>query len=230
MLYSPERSSPARAASAVLTRTSRTHTRAHAVPGQRQHIKEADKLRMGRGKKAILLRLASYVSSALPLLAASALLTLPAPAQSARSWDKRGADAEARHDYDAAYEDYKQAIEKKPKDVRYKAHFERMRFQAAVSHVDRGRVLRQNGDLPGALTEFNRALQIDSGNEAARQELDQTQKELNAPPPPQPATPNGAAAQNTAQQQAADLATLAGPIELKPVSDAPLTLRMVEDV
>ncbi len=38
-------------------------------------------------------------------------------------------------------------------------------------HVDRGRVLRQSGDVDGAINEFARALQIDPGNQAAAQEL-----------------------------------------------------------
>ncbi len=116
---------------------------------------------------------------------------VPATAQSAKTWDKRGQDAERRHDYDAAYEAYRQATLSKPKDLRYRAHFELMRFQAAVSHVDRGRVLRQSGDLQGAFNEFSRALAIDGGNQTAQQELDRVTRELTAqasaaaPPPGQ---------------------------------------------
>ena len=49
--------------------------------------------------------------------------------------------------------------------------YERLRFEAANMHVDRGRVLRQSGDMGGAINEFARALQIDPGNQAAAQEL-----------------------------------------------------------
>ena len=55
------------------------------------------------------------------------------------------------------------------------ADFERMRFQAAVAHVDRGRVLKQSGDLQGAMAEFTRALQIDQrepGSEAGNRSVD----------------------------------------------------------
>ena len=55
-----------------------------------------------------------------------------------RAWNKRGAQAEAREDFDAAFEAYRQAHLKKPNDLRYKTHYERMRFQAANQHVDRG--------------------------------------------------------------------------------------------
>ena len=79
-------------------------------------------------------------------------LTAPAAhAQSASSWSKRGADAEVREDYDTAFEDYRKANQKAPKDLRYKTHLERMRFLAATQHVDRGRVLRANGDYTGAI-------------------------------------------------------------------------------
>jgi general secretion pathway protein D len=83
--------------------------------------------------------------------------------------------------------------------------------------------VRQNGDLAGALNEFSRALQIDPGNEAAAQEIRITQnlekKSSMAPMPPS----NG---QTSIQR---DLASIAGPIELKPVSEEPITLHMVED-
>src|SRR5262249_14304381 len=130
-------------------------------------VKDAGKRRMGRGKNVVLVKLTTRAALALPviLLAGSLVDAAGAYAQSAKSWDKKGQDAEAHKDWDAAYEDYRQALLKKPKDLRYKAHLENMRFQAAVSHVDRGRVLRQNGDLNGALTEFNRALQIDPSNQ-----------------------------------------------------------------
>src|SRR6202789_435714 len=105
-----------------------------------------------------------------------ALASVPAHAQSAKAWDKRGQTAEAREDYDAAFEAYRQAHLKKPKDLRYKTRYERLRFQAANMHVDRGRVLRNSGDSDGALNEFARALQIDPGNQAAAQELQITEK------------------------------------------------------
>lgn len=67
-------------------------------------------------------------------------------------------------------------------DLRYKTSFERVRFHAATSHVDRGRVLRQSGDLSNALAEFHRALEIDGGNQAAIQEIDTTQKMISNSP------------------------------------------------
>lgn len=149
-------------------------------------------------------------------------LVTTAHGQSASTWNKRGQDAELRQDYDTAYEDYLKAHQKSPKDMRYQTRLDRMRFQAGAQHVDRGRVLRQNGDLAGALNEFTRALQIDPGNEAAAQEIKITQnidRKSSTGPLPSPA--------DTSLQR--DLASIAGPMDLKPISDDPITLHAVED-
>jgi general secretion pathway protein D len=146
-----------------------------------------------------------------------------AHAQSASTWNKRGQTAELKQDYDTAYEDYLKAHNKSLKDLRYQTRVDRMRFQASAQHVDRGRVLRQNGDLAGALNEFSRALEIDPGNEAAAQEIVITKnldRRSSASPVP---APGGM----TSMQR--ELASIAGPIVLKPVSEEPITLHMVED-
>jgi general secretion pathway protein D len=142
--------------------------------------------------------------------------------QSAASWSKRGADAEVREDWDAAFEAYRQAHLLKPKDLRYKTHFERARFSAAAAHVDRGRVLRQSGDFHGALTEFERALAIDGGNQSAQQEVQVTERMMSDSPQgkldlPAPVGPSP------------EIASIAEPLRLKPVSNDPITLHMVED-
>ena len=151
-----------------------------------------------------------------------------AHAQSAKAWDKRGEDAEARQDYDAAYDDYHNALLKKPKDLRYKEHFEHMRFQAAVAHVDRGRVLRQNGDINGALAQYNRALQIDAGNQAAQQEIDSIQREQTQKQEESPQAKEQMSRQNETLNS---ISSIAGPVELKPLSNDPIpAIHMVEDV
>ena len=163
--------------------------------------------------------------------------TPSAHAQSASTWNKRGQAAEIRGDYDTAYEDYRQAHQKKPADMRYTARFDRMRFQAGASHVDRGRVLRQNGDMAGALNEFARALQIDPSNEAAAQEIQATQHPqlMHAVPAPgegaaaaATVTPSAAAPMN-APEGLRSLGEVTGPVSLKPLSEDPITLHIVED-
>ena len=166
-------------------------------------------------------------------------------AQSAGAWDKRGQASESHEDYDAAFEAYHQAHLKKPNDVRYRTKYERLKFQAAVAHVDRGRVLRQSGDLNGAMNEFLRAHQIDPGNQTAEQEIRQLQNLTPAPASqtapqsaPTDAQPGAVNAPGPAQfgqlaptdSALASLGSVAGPIVLQPVSNDPITLNMVQDV
>ena len=119
MLYSPERDSLAGAASTgnVLPHT---NTGAGTYPGTRltlHDVKEADKRRMSRGKKVVLSKLATRAAEASSAIVLAFLVTGASPAahaQSASSWNKKGADAELHHDWDTAYEDYRKATEKKP--------------------------------------------------------------------------------------------------------------------
>ena len=171
-----------------------------------------------------------------------------AHAQSANGWNKRGQNAEAREDYDAAFEAFRQAHLKKPKDLRFKTRYERLKFEAANQHVDRGRVLRASGDVAGAANEFARALQIDPGNETAAQELQVTEKARSAaggigPGPGPTATTSGPGGANAGtpiipgvgeqtpyqRKVQQDIAEMGGPVVLKPVSDDPITLHMSED-
>jgi len=177
-------------------------------------------------------------AGAVLLLCGGFLASAPAHAQSASSWDKRGQAAEAREDYDVAFEAYRQAHLKKPTDLRFRTHYERLRFEAGNMHVDRGRVLRNSGDVDGAINEFARALQIDPGNQAAAQELQASEK-------PKPdgsgavAPPGGAGGgavsssfgeQTQRQKQVMqDISSMEGPVELQPVNNDPITLHMVED-
>jgi general secretion pathway protein D len=167
------------------------------------------------------------------MLLVLALASAPAHAQSAGGWAKRGAQAEAREDFDAAFEAYRQAHLKKPNDLRYKTHYERMRFEAANQHVDRGRVLRQSGDSGGAINEFARALQIDPGNQAAAQELQTTDKPAPGAAPGQPGTIVGPGSVEQTPHQAdvqREIQGMGSPVILQPVSNDPITLHMVEDV
>ena len=161
-----------------------------------------------------------------------ALVPVGAHAQSARNWNNKGQAAELREDYDAAYEDYRQAHLKAPADIRYKTRYERLRFLAATSHIDRGRVLKQSGDIPAAISEFTRASSIDPSNQTATQELNILLHPDNLPPPPgAPPTPGDNSLEQT-PYQAETLRTInsvAGPVQLQPVSNDPITLHAVED-
>ena len=117
---------------------------------------------------------------------ATLLVTLPAFADKAKDLYTKGQDAEARQQYEAAYEFFKQAYDLKPKELRYRSAFERTRFQAAASIVHRGQKLREDGKLQEAMAEFQKALTIDPSLFIAKQELLRTQKMLNDQQNPQP--------------------------------------------
>ena len=140
---------------------------------------------------------------------------------SARSLYKQGQAAEARQDYDAAFDAYRKAVLGDPGDLRYKASCERTRLLASEQHVKRGDKLKQNGKITGALVEFLRASAIDPSNTAAEQAIESLREEI-SPVPEKTVIPQ-------LPSDRAELASLAGPVELTPISDEPVTLHMAED-
>ncbi|HKD92771.1 MAG TPA: cohesin domain-containing protein [Terriglobales bacterium] len=158
-------------------------------------------------------------------VAFSLVSTLPLRAtDSARTLYNKGRDAEARDDYEHAYEFYKEAFEKNPKDLRYKASYQRMRFLAAASHVHRGQLLRDSGKLQEALTEFQAAAQIDPSSFIPQQEIARTQKmiqEATAPPAEVPKPPEDVLSRM--------ISRAAAPTELAPIAAVPITIRATED-
>ena len=155
------------------------------------------------------------------LLSLVALLALPALADKARDLYNKGKDAEAREQYEAAYDLFRQAYELKPKDLRYRAAFEHARFDAGATAVHRGQQLREEGKLNEAVAEFQKALAIDPSSFIAKQELTRTLKLINDQqnPPPQAAGPP-----NGLERRVHDAA---GPVELAPISNVPVTLKML---
>ncbi len=113
------------------------------------------------------------------LLLVVLVITLPAIADKAHSLWNRGKDAEARQDYEQAYDYYQEAFSLKPKDLRYRAAYERIKFLAAASHVHRGQIMRDSGKLDEALVEFQKAALIDPSSFIAQQEVRRTQDMIN---------------------------------------------------
>jgi len=148
--------------------------------------------------------------------------TLPAVADKAKDLYAKGQDAEARQQYEAAYDFFKQAYDLKPRDLRYRASFEHARFEAASSIVHRGQKLREEGKLDDAVAEFQKALSIDPSLFIAKQELLRTQKMINDQrnPPPQAAGPPTSLLQKVHEA--------AGPVELGPISNIPITVKLTD--
>jgi general secretion pathway protein D len=144
-------------------------------------------------------------------------------AESANTDFKLGQKAEAREDYDSAFELYQKALKKDPKDTRARIALTRVRVTASSVHVTNGRKLLAAGDTTGALGEFMHAAEIDPSNEAAQQEIAKVrQKQGQSAPVPEGAMPEPPA-------EAQELESVGAPVELKPVSNEPLSLHMVED-
>ena len=163
------------------------------------------------------------LAASFALLALCGLSSLQLHAQSTASLFKRGEAAEARQDYDAAFDLYSKASAKDGKDLRVRTALARVRVTDSAFHVTKGRKLAQGGDQQAALSEFLRAAEIDPGNEAAQQEIARIrQKSGEAAPLAETSLPVEPGTQQEIDEMGA-------PAELKPVSNEPLTLHMTED-
>ena len=138
----------------------------------------------------------------------------------AKSLYNQAQAAEAADNYDAAYNLYEKALEKSPTDIRIRTALYRVRVTAASIHMSRGRKLEKAGNDQGALQEYLHASEIDPGNEAALQEI-------NALRVKQGQADQGISPQEATQQM--ELNSMGSPVQLKPVSNEPLTLHMSED-
>ncbi|MGA2413967.1 MAG: cohesin domain-containing protein [Candidatus Sulfotelmatobacter sp.] len=141
-------------------------------------------------------------------------------ADKAKAAYAKGEDAEARQNYEQAYEYFKQAYDLKPKDLRYRTSFERMRSKAALSIVHRALGLREDGKMQDALAQFQKALQIDPSLFIAQQEMKRTLQMINdaTNPPPQAAGPP-----NSLERK---IREAGGPVELAAISNTPITVKM----
>src|SRR4051812_38212991 len=150
-----------------------------------------------------------------------AFAALPALADKAKDLFDKGRDAEARQQYEAAFGFFRQAYQLKPKDLRYRAAFEHSRFDAGAEVVHRGQKLRQEGKLQDAVAEFQKALAIDPSSFIAQQELTRTLKIINDQTNP---TPQAAGTPGSLERKIHDAG---GPVELAPISNVPVTLKML---
>jgi|HubBroStandDraft_5_1064220.scaffolds.fasta_scaffold02899_5 general secretion pathway protein D len=142
---------------------------------------------------------------------------------SAKALYEKGTDAEARQDYEQAFEYFKQAYTLKPKELTYRTAFERTRFSAGAALVHRGQGLREAGKLDEAAAQFQKALDIDPSSFIALQELRRTQQMIKEArnPQPQAASPGS----NYLRKR---LESAQGPVELAPISNVPMTLKSTE--
>jgi general secretion pathway protein D len=151
-------------------------------------------------------------------------VTLAIAADKAKTLYNKGKDAEARENYELAYDLYKQAYDLKPTELTYKSAFDRLRFLAGASHVHRGQLLREAGQLETALAEFQKAAEIDPSSAIAQQEIQHTKQMIDAAKAtgPKAAAPAPSGVQRRLEEAG-------GPVELATISNTPINLKITED-
>lgn len=141
-----------------------------------------------------------------------------------------GRKAEHRKEWDKALELYERALEEDPADAAYLLAVRRVRFQAGQAHVGRGQKIREQGDLAGALAEFEKAYAIDPSSSIAQQELQRTlemiEREKKKAAPSKPAERGMTPAEQARQETLARIESIEPVPELRPLSRQPITLRM----
>ena len=128
---------------------------------------------------------------------------------------KQAQAAENKKDWDTALQFYMQALDEDPRDAGYLIGYQRVRFQTAAMHVDRGQRLRSDGKIQEAINEFQRAIVADPSSAMALQELKRTQDLLR-----QPSAATGGQVLTPVEQvrkeEAEQVESMMGPPELKP--------------
>jgi general secretion pathway protein D len=152
------------------------------------------------------------------------IFILPAAAESAKSLYAKGKTAEARQNYEQAYDFYKQAYDLKPTDLSYRSGFERLRFLAGASHVHRGQLLREAGRLEEALAEFQKAAEIDPSSAIAKQEIQVTNQMIEAAK-----SPGATATLREPSVLEKRLQQAGGPVELGALPNVPISLKIANE-
>jgi len=138
-----------------------------------------------------------------------------------RGASEKSAERQGPRDPDAAVDFYLKATKSHPQNVKYRLKLDQTRFEAGKQHVENGMKQREQGELLAALSEFQRAKLLDPSSVVADHELKNTVNLL---------------VERARIAQAAEWATEDGqsiyasqPPQLKPLSRAPLNLKMAND-
>jgi general secretion pathway protein D len=159
----------------------------------------------------------------LAVLAVFSLSSVALRAESANTFFKRGQTAEAKEDYDTAFDNYQKAYAKAPKDLQFRAALYRVRITASATHVTKGQKLLDAGNEQGALSEFLHAAEIDPSNESAQQAIARVRNKHGE------VTPVSETSLPQPEGKQENLESMSAPAILKPVSNEPLTLHIQED-
>jgi general secretion pathway protein D len=134
----------------------------------------------------------------------------------------QGRKAQNLRDYDAAFEYYQKALKTDPENAEYQIKFNQARFDAGELHIKNGLKLRGRNDLENAASELQKATSIDPASAVAEQELRKTIGMID-----DARRAASAASEPPAVSGERDLAQL--PPEIKPLSRAPVNLKMSND-
>jgi general secretion pathway protein D len=134
----------------------------------------------------------------------------------------QGHKAQDLQDYDAAFEYYQKALKSDPGNAAYQIKLNQARFDAGELHIKNGLKLRERGDLDNAASEFQKATSIDAASAVAEQELRKTIELIG-----DARRAASVASEPPAVSGELDLAQL--PPEIKPLSRAPVNLKMSND-
>jgi general secretion pathway protein D len=181
-----------------------------------------------------------YFRSLAPLIGLAALLSPLSPWLEGRTrkGDRllaQGKAAETRKEWDRALELYEQALSEDPADPAYQLGTDRVRFQAGQFHIDQGQKLRMQGQLAGALAEFEKAYAIDASSSMAEQEIRRTRqmierekKKARQPgaKPEEPEEKGMTPAQVVKRQVEEKISTMLDIPELKPLNPQAINLKM----
>ncbi len=126
--------------------------------------------------------------------------------------------------YDEAVDYYLKANKADPHNANFKIGLNQARFMAGQQHIHQGYKLRDKGDLQGAVSEFQRAIVYDPSSIVADQELKRTIDMLTEKS--RAAATEDAATEVTSNGQPV---MASQPAELKPLSRAPINLKMSND-
>lgn len=136
---------------------------------------------------------------------------------------KSGEKALELKNYDEAVDYYSKALAADPHNANFRIKLNEARFEAGQLHIRQGLKLREKGDLQSAISEFQRATILDPSSVVAEQELKKTIDML-------------AERTRASQQQEEEPliengqpALASQPPELKPLSRAPINLKMSND-
>jgi general secretion pathway protein D len=137
---------------------------------------------------------------------------------------KQGERALDLKDYDAAVDYYGKALAADPKNPFYRIKLNDARFEASQLHLHNGLKLRDKGDLQGAISEFQRAQVLDPSSSVADQELKKTLDML-----AERVRSNEQQGEQPLVENNGEPALASAPPELKPLSRAPISLKMSND-